>query len=145
PGFPLDGGRVLRAYLWYRTGDIVRATKLASRVGVVFAMTLMGIGLVAVLSMHLIPGAWLILIGLFLKSSAENEYRSFEIRVGLQDMRVRDVMVPPVPVHKSMTISEFLNNYVFHYHDRVFPVVESDRFAGMIDVRAIKRVPANDW
>src|SRR5262249_15947360 len=76
---------------------------------------------------------------------AENEYRSFEIRVGLQDMRVRDVMAPPVAVHKSMTISEFLNNYVFHYHNRVFPVVESDRFAGMIDVRAIKRVPANDW
>jgi predicted transcriptional regulator len=87
----------------------------------------------------------LILIGLFLKSSAENEYRSFEIRSGLQDMSVREIMVPPVAVHKGVTISEFVNEYVFHYHYRVFPVVQHDRFVGMIDVRAIKNVQANDW
>jgi Zn-dependent protease/CBS domain-containing protein len=145
PGFPLDGGRVLRSYLWHRTGDLGRATKSASRVGQIFAMSLIGLGLLSVLSMHLIPGAWLILIGLFLKSSAENEYRSFEIRYGLQDLAVRKIMVPPVAVRKSMTISEFLNEYVFRYHHRVFPVVDGGRFVGMIDVRAVKHVPADEW
>src|SRR5262249_19803302 len=111
----------------------------------IFAMALMGVGLISVLATHLIPGAWLILVGLFLKSSAENEYRSFELRFGLQDMTVREVMVPPVAVQAGMTISEVLYDYVFHYHYPVFPVVKSGRFVGMIDVRAIKAVKTNDW
>src|SRR3989442_15477100 len=66
PGFPLDGGRVLRSYLWHRSGDLRQATKSAARVGRIFAMTLIGIGFAAALRMHIIPGVWLILIGLFL-------------------------------------------------------------------------------
>ena len=145
PGFPLDGGRVLRSWLWHRTGDLGKATKSASRVGEVFAMMLMGMGLLSALSMHIIPGVWLILIGLFLKSSAENEYRSFELRFGLQDMKVRAIMTPAVAVTTSTTISQFVNDYVFHYHFRVFPVLELNRFIGMIDVRSIKNVPTEDW
>src|SRR5262245_61075867 len=60
-------------------------------------------------------------------------------------MNVREIMTPPIAVHTSMTISQFLNDYVFHYHYRTFPVLELDRFIGMIDVRSIKGVPANDW
>jgi Zn-dependent protease/predicted transcriptional regulator len=145
PGFPLDGGRVLRSYLWHRSGDLGKATRSAARVGQIFATTLMAMGLLSVLAMHIIPGVWLLLIGLFLKSSAENEYRSFELRVGLQDMKVRSIMTPPVSVNTSITISDFVNDYVFHYHYRVFPVLELNRFVGMIDVRSIKGVPPNDW
>ena len=54
-------------------------------------------------------------------------------------------MVPPIAVNTSMTISQFVNDYVFHYHYRVFPVLELNRFIGMIDVRSIKGVPPNDW
>ena len=145
PGFPLDGGRVLRSFLWYRSGNLYDATKSASRVGGFVAMTLMGLGMLSVISMHIIPGIWLILIGLFLKNSAENEYRSFELRYGLQDMKLREIMAPPIAVDASMTISQFVNDYVFHYHYRVFPVIESGRFVGMIDVRSIKSIPPNDW
>ncbi len=145
PGFPLDGGRVLRSYLWHRSGDLRQATKSAARVGRIFAMTLIGIGFAAALRMHIIPGVWLILIGLFLKNSAENEYRSFELRFGLQDMKIREIMSPPIAVNTSMTISQFVNDYVFHYHHRVFPVLELDRYIGMIDVRSIKGVPPGDW
>jgi Zn-dependent protease/predicted transcriptional regulator len=145
PGFPLDGGRVLRAYLWHRTGNLPQATRSAARVGEIFAMSLMAMGLVSALMMHVIPGVWLLLIGLFLKSSAEKEYRSFELRFGLQDTKVREIMTPPVAVNTSMTISQFVNDYVFHYHHRVFPVLELNRFIGMIDVRSIKTVPADEW
>jgi Zn-dependent protease len=145
PGFPLDGGRVLRSYLWHRSGNLRQATKTASRVGEIFAMTLMGLGLLSVLATHIIPGIWLILVGLFLKNSAETEYRSFELRFGLQDMKISEIMAPPIAVDTSMTISEFINNFVFHYHYRVFPVLELGRFVGMIDVRSIKAVPPNDW
>ena len=145
PGFPLDGGRVLRSYLWHRSGDLRQATKSAARVGRIFAMTLIAFGFASALTMHIIPGVWLILIGLFLKNSAENEYRSFELRFGLQDMKIREIMSPPIAVNTSMTISQFVNDHVFHYHHRVFPVLELDRFIGMIDVRSIKGVPPGDW
>jgi Zn-dependent protease len=145
PGFPLDGGRVLRSFLWYRSGNLYQATKSASRVGALVAMMLMGMGAFSILTMHIIPGVWLILIGLFLKNSAENEYRAFELRFGLQNMKLREIMAPPVAVDTSMTISQFVNEYVFHYHYRVFPVVELGRFVGMIDVRSLKSVPPNDW
>jgi Zn-dependent protease/predicted transcriptional regulator len=145
PGFPLDGGRVLRSYLWLRTGNLAQATKSAARVGVLFAMTLMGLGLIAALFRHIIPGVWLILIGLFLKSSAEKEYRSFELRFGLQDLKLREIMTPAIAVNTAMTISQFVNDYVFHYHYRVFPVLELDRFVGMIDVKSIKGVPPSEW
>jgi CBS domain-containing protein len=145
PGFPLDGGRVLRSYLWHRSGDLRRATRAAARVGGTFAITLIAMGLLSVFAAHVIPGVWLILVGLFLKSSAENEYQSFELRFGLQDMRVQEVMTPAVAVDTSMTISNFVNNYVFRYHHRLYPVVELNRFIGMIDVRSIKGVPSNEW
>jgi Zn-dependent protease len=145
PGFPLDGGRVLRSYLWSRTGDLARATRSAARVGELFAITIMGMGVFAVLMMHIVPGVWLLLVGLFLKNSAEREYRSFELRFGLQDFKLREVMVPPTAVTTSMTISEFINHYVFHYHYRTFPVLENDRFVGMIEVKSIRAVPTEHW
>ncbi len=145
PGFPLDGGRVLRSYLWYRGGSLRQATKTAARAGEMFAMMLIGMGLLSAFMTHIIPGVWLVLIGLFLKNTAQNEYRSFELRFGLQDMTVGEIMAPPVTVHTSMTLSQFVNEYVFHYHFRAFPVLESNRFIGIIDVRNIKGIPPADW
>lgn len=145
PGFPLDGGRVLRSYLWHRTGNLQQATKYAARVGEVIAIVIMAMGALSVLTLHIIAGVWLVLLGLFLKNSAENEYRSFELRFGLQDMKLREIMTPPIAVDTSMTISQFVNEYVFHYHYRVFPVLELGRFIGMIDVRSIKGVPVDEW
>jgi Zn-dependent protease len=145
PGFPLDGGRVLRSYLWHRNGDPRRATESAARVGEIFAMVLMGLGLISVLTMHIVPGVWLALIGLFLKNSAVTERRSLELRFGLQDMKLREIMTPAIAVNTSMTVSQFVNDYVFRYHYRVFPVLELNRFIGMIDVRSLKGLPPNDW
>ena len=145
PGFPLDGGRVLRSYLWHRSGDLSKATKSATRVGTLVAVGLIGLGLLSALAMHVIPGLWLILIGLFLKTSAQNEYRSLELRFALQDTKLREIMTPAIAVNSSTTISEFVNNYVFRYHHRVFPVLELNRFIGMIDLRSIKSVSPSDW
>jgi len=145
PGFPLDGGRVLRSFLWHRTGNLHDATRTAARVGEIFAMILMAFGLLSILAMHIVPGVWLMLIGLFLKNSAQSEYQSFEVRSGLNNMKVREIMTPPIAVNTSLTVSQFVNDYVFHYHYRVFPVVERDKFIGMIDVRSIKGLPADEW
>ena len=145
PGFPLDGGRVLRSFLWARSGNLREATRQASAVGRLVANGMMAVGLVTIVMMHIIPGAWLMLIGLFLKRSAANEYQAFELRLGLQNMKLREIMVPAVAVDSSISISEFVNEYVFHYHYRAFPVLENRRFIGMIDVRSIKGVPPSEW
>src|SRR5437667_12717446 len=112
PGFPLDGGRVLRAYLWHRSGHLGQATRTASRVGGIFAMILMGMGFLSILTVSLIPGVWLILIGLMLKNAADSEYRSFELPSGLHDMKLRQVMAPPIAVDPSMTFSHLVDAYV---------------------------------
>jgi CBS domain-containing protein len=145
PGFPLDGGRVLRSYLWYRSGDLRQATRSASRIGVGFATVLIVLGLAGIVGMHFMMGIWLLLVGLFLRKSAENEFRSFEVRSTLEHLKVQDIMGPPVAVDKGTTIADFINNYVFHYHDRAFPVLDRGRFIGMLDARAMKKVPASDW
>jgi len=145
PGFPLDGGRVLRSILWARSGDLRKSTRQASAVGRLVANVMMALGLATIVMMHIIPGAWLMLIGLFLKRSAANEYEAFELRLGLQNMKLRDIMVPAIAVDSSISISEFVNEYVFHYHYRAFPVLENHRFIGMIDVRSIRDVPPSEW
>jgi Zn-dependent protease len=145
PGFPLDGGRVLRSFLWNRNGDLRKATRQASYVGQLVASGMMGLGFVSILMLHVIPGIWLILIGLFLKKSAEAEYESFEVRLGLKDMKLREIMAPPIAVDSFTPLSKFVNDYVFHYHYRVFPVLENGRFVGMVDVRSIKDIPSSDW
>jgi Zn-dependent protease len=145
PGFPLDGGRVLRSFLWARSGDVRNATRQASGVGRFVANLMLAIGLVIILMAHVIPGVWLMLIGLFLKRSAVSEYESFEMRLGLQNMKLRDIMVPAIAIDSSISIAEFVNEYVFHYHYRTFPVLKNGRFIGMINVRSIKGVPPSEW
>jgi Zn-dependent protease len=146
PGFPLDGGRVLRSYLWHRNGNLGQATRTSARVGELFATGLMTLGLATIILFRVVlPAIWLILIGLFLKRSAEAEYRSFEVQFGLRDMTLHEIMAPAIALDRSLPISQFVNDYVFHYHYRVFPVIDNGLFAGMIDVRAIKGVSSQDW
>jgi Zn-dependent protease len=145
PGFPLDGGRILRSYLWHRSGDFGKATRNAARIGGGFATGMIVIGLFGILSMHFMFGIWLLLIGLFLKKSAEGEYRAYQMRTSLENLTVSDIMVPPVAVNKGTTIEEFVNRYVFHYHERIFPVTDRGRFIGMIDLNRVKKVPVQEW
>jgi CBS domain-containing protein len=145
PGFPLDGGRILRSYLWHRSGDFGQATRTAAKVGAGFATAMLMIGLFGILTTRVMFGIWLLLIGWFLKKSAESEYRSFQMRSSLENLTVRDIMVPPVAVNKGSTIEEFIHHFVFHYHDRVFPVVDRGRFIGMIDLNKVKKIPPPEW
>jgi len=145
PGFPLDGGRVLRSFLWYRSGDFRQATRSAARLGAAFAVGLMALGLLAMAATQYMMGLWLVLIGMFLKKSAETENRTVQVRTTLEHLKVRDIMAPPVAVNKGTTVAELVNQYVFHYHDRVFPVVDHGSFIGMIDIRAFKKIPSSEW
>jgi Zn-dependent protease len=145
PAFPLDGGRVLRSFLWHRSGNLAQATRSAARIGGGFATVLMGFGFVGLLSGQFMFGIWLVLVGVFLRKSAETEYRSFHARNVLDSFKVGDIMAPPVAVQKGTTVADLINNYIFHYHERIFPVVDRGQFIGMIDLRQLKKLRPEDW
>lgn len=146
PAFPLDGGRVFRALLWRRHGDLVRATRTAARVGTVFGVALMVLGGVRVLLGDLLGGVWSFLIGLFLRQAADGSYQQVLVRRVLADEPVRKLMtVGPISVRPDVTLADFLNTYVYRYHHKLFPVQDNGRLVGVITTEQLREVPRADW
>ncbi len=125
PGAPLDGGRVVRAIVWRRTGDRFRATTVAARSGRVLGTVLVALGAIDVVVGRQLGGLWLILLGWFLQTAANSELAAAGLRHRLGDTTVRDVMTPhPVAVPADWTITRLLASTAPHTGHRVFPVVD---------------------
>ncbi|MFS8609497.1 MAG: CBS domain-containing protein, partial [Gammaproteobacteria bacterium] len=153
PGFPLDGGRVLRAALWGATGDRLRATRWASGAGRAFAWLLIGTGFAMVLGVS-VPlfgtglggGLWLMLIGWFLHNAAVMSYRQLLIRESLLDVPVARLMrrgaasVPP-----RLPIREFVEDYLLGGDQRAFTVEEDERLLGLVCLKDVHRLPRSEW
>lgn len=145
PGFPLDGGRLLRAALWRWKGTLARATYLASRVGTGVAFALVGLGVLQMLAGGLVGGFWLILIGLFLRGAADASYAQTALREALQHLRVRDVMTRDVvTVTPEATLEELVEKFWAH-HFTGFPVARDGRVYGIAAVHDLHAVPREWW
>jgi Zn-dependent protease/CBS domain-containing protein len=146
PGYPLDGGRVLRAILWQRKGDLRAATHRASQVGSLFGFVLIGLGIVNLLLLNPLGGLWWILIGFFIRSMAKQSYEQVLIRSTLSGERVSRFMSrSPVTVAPEMTIDDFVENVVYRHHFKLYPVVEGGRLAGCITTREVRELPREEW
>ena len=146
PAFPLDGGRVLRAALWWRRGDIVAATRSAARAGSAFALLLMGMGVLQVVTGNFVGGIWFFLIGMFLRSAAERSYMDILTRGMLAGAPVRRFMTrDPVTVPSGITLQALVEDYVYAHHHEQFPVVDGDRLVGSVGVRQLKATPRESW
>ncbi|MCM8768677.1 MAG: site-2 protease family protein [Candidatus Omnitrophica bacterium] len=146
PAFPLDGGRILRSFLWTWKKDLVVATKIASGAGVGFAFLLIISGLISLLTDRQVTGIWWILIGLFLKSAAENSYRQVIIQKLLEGQKVKYFMKPdPVTVAPDVSVRDFIKHYVYVYHYHTFPVVQDNQLLGCLPVHALKGLGEEDW
>jgi len=146
PAFPLDGGRVLRSIIWRWQGSLRRATRTASVIGSAFGILLMLLGLTAIFQGNPIGGLWWILIGLFLKNAADLSYRQVLISRALEGEKIRRFMVPePVTVPDSISISELVDRYIYKYHHKMYPVVNSGDVLGCITINQIKSVPQEEW
>ncbi|HVL97735.1 MAG TPA: site-2 protease family protein [Egibacteraceae bacterium] len=143
PAAPLDGGRILRAYLWHRRGDRVGSAITASRAGRTFGFVLIALGLLEFVAGAGLGGLWLVLIGWFLVNAASAEEEHARMRGTLGDIRVGDVMSPdPVAVPGSLSVQEFIDRYLFHHHFTAFPLMEADgRAAGLVTLNRVKQVP----
>ncbi|GLI32863.1 site-2 protease family protein [Desulforhabdus amnigena] len=139
PGFPLDGGRVLRAFLWWKTGSIARATKWTSDIGKGFAVALMVIGTFQIFSGRLLGGIWMIFIGMFLRWVAEGGYQEVLIRQALEGVSVREVMVTQmVSVSPEMKVSDLISSFFLKYGYTGYPVMENDEILGVVSLSQVK-------
>ncbi|MGY2063155.1 site-2 protease family protein, partial [Nocardia gipuzkoensis] len=127
PGAPLDGGRVLRALIWARTGDRLRAATSAARSGRMLGTILMILGVLQLIIFHQLGGLWLMLLGWYLQTAALGELAVAGLRHQLGDSRIRDVMTSPVlAVPAQWSIERLLRSSAPASGHRVFPVVDLD-------------------
>lgn len=146
PGAPLDGGRILRAFLWHRHGDQVRATVSAARAGICLAFVLIGLGLLEFLAGVSIGGLWLVFIGWFVLTAARAERADAVARKKLDGLHVVDAMSrQPLAAPGSMTVSEFIDSYVLSSRHSSYPVTGiAGEFIGMITVAQIRHIRQAD-
>jgi Zn-dependent protease/predicted transcriptional regulator len=146
PAFPLDGGRVLRAVLWGRSGSLIRATKITSRIGVGFAYLLIGWGIFRALNRDVMGGVWSFLIGMFLRGAANMSYRQLLVKQSFAGETVRRFMkTNPVTVTAGITLASLVSDFVYRYHFKMFPVIEDHRLVGCVSTRAIRDIAAENW
>ncbi len=127
PAAPLDGGRVLRAWLWRRHGNRVQAARTAARAGETFAHVLIALGILELFLGAGVSGVWAILLGWFLLGAARAEKAQLEMEARLAGLRVEDVMTPdPATAPASITVDELLDSYVLRYRCTSFPLVAGD-------------------
>jgi len=147
PGFPLDGGRILRAILWDRWNDMARATKVVSQIGNGFALFLIIFGVLQFLiTQSLISGLWLIFIGLFLKQSATGSYQAVVLRQALAGVQIRQIMTENVVTVDWLTsVDELVHDYIYKHQFTTFPVFNLGEFIGMVSLEEVKSVSKELW
>jgi Zn-dependent protease len=146
PAFPLDGGRVFRAILWARHGNLKRATATTARVGESFGTVLMVLGVVNVLWGFWLPGLWWMLLGWFLQAAARGSYEAVVIRGLLAGEPVRRFMTTEVTsVPPELDVQHLVDEYVYREHHRLYPVRTDGRLLGYVTPEAIKQLPREQW
>ncbi len=146
PAFPLDGGRILRAALWAWKKNLRWATRISSQVGSGFGLALIILGLLQLFGGAFIGGIWLFLIGLFIRSAAHMSYRQLLVRRALEGEPVsRFMSTDPVTVAPSATVETVVEDYVYRFHHKLYPVVSDGRLVGCVTTRQIKAVPRHQW
>jgi Zn-dependent protease/predicted transcriptional regulator len=146
PGFPLDGGRILRSVVWHRTRDVLRATRVATNGGRLFGFMLILLGIVNLFSGNPVGGLWLVLIGWFVLAAAEGSYAQQALRHSLRDVRVQDAMTPhPHSVPPDLPLQQFIEAHVLDGLHHSYPVMRNGTPVGLITLSLVRAVPRAHW
>jgi Zn-dependent protease/CBS domain-containing protein len=148
PGYPLDGGRVLRAVLWWRSGSLRQATRAASNAGQAFALGLVLLGALEILSGALIGGLWMILIAMFVRGLARRGYEDLLLRSALSDADVARIMVPRsrlLTVPSGLSLRDLVDDWFLARGYRGYPVVDDGRPVGLVSIEDVRAVPKSEW
>jgi len=145
PGFPLDGGRILRAILWHFWGDFRRATAAAADWGNTIAWGLIALGALEIFGGGLVGGIWMIFIGLFLRGAANASYHSVVIEQMLGRATVADLMIrEPVTIDPELSVADAVEQYFLHYGYTGFPVAKDGRVMGLLSLARVRECPREE-
>lgn len=147
PGFPLDGGRALRAFLWMKSGNYARATRITVLIGrgIGFLFIIGGI-LAVVLASEWFAGLLLVFVGWLLERAAAVAYREVLLREALHGVTAQDIMSGDYPlVAQQLSLGQLVRDYVLRTGQRYFVVVDEGGLQGIVTLRDIKSVPQKRW
>ncbi len=149
PGFPMDGGRVLRAILWRVSGSLARATQWAVRVGQVVAYLMILTGIWLFFVWNALDGLWIGFVGLFLLQAAQAEFAQSQLEASIIGVTVGDVMTAaPTAVTPDLTAQQFVDEHLLRTGQRALPVVEnseSQRLIGIVTLRDVRGLERERW
>lgn len=146
PGFPLDGGRVLRAVIWQITGSQVRATRIAGGVGQVVAIGFMGVGVLQMLAGGIFNGLWLVFIGWFLQNAARGAVAQANLQDRLRGITVEQVMLRDcVTVPRAYPLKELIEHRMMLRGERCFLVEDGETVTGVITPDSVTTIPREQW
>jgi len=146
PGFPLDGGRVLRSALWARSKNMLTATRWAANSGTMISFGLIALGVVSVLAGNFVGGIWFIVIGWFLRNASESSYQQLVFRRGLEGTKVGEIVnrsyeaAPP-----DIPLAQIVTEYMLGRGQRCVPIVVADDLLGLISMGDLRNVPQDQW
>ena len=145
PGFPMDGGRVVRAFIWKKSSDFFYATRKASGYGRKIALFFVIFGLLSLFA-GLTGGLWLMLIGWFLHTAAQASSQQASLQQTLAGVKVRDIMTREIiTLPSDMTVETAVNEHFLRYGFGGFPVMGKERFLGFVTLKEVKDVPRERW
>ncbi|MCI0415031.1 site-2 protease family protein [bacterium] len=146
PGFPLDGGRVLRSIVWWKTGNVQQATRIAARIGQFVAFLFIAVGLLGFFTTGGFGRLWIALIGWFLLEAARASYQEVEVQAGLRNIRVSDVMSRDCPtIDAQLNLQQFVDDHLVTTGRRCFLATQNDQVVGLITPQEVKQVERTRW
>jgi Zn-dependent protease len=146
PAFPLDGGRVLRSIIWWRTGNLRRATRIASTFGTVFGAVLVLTGLGQIITGNTMGGTWQLLIGIFLAAAASQYRGQTEAAANLAGVSVSDLMDrAPLSAGPDITVSALVQDYLYRLNRKFIIIAEDGQAIGFVGPEQIRQVPQSQW
>ncbi len=146
PGFPLDGGRVLRSIIWGVTKNLRTATNIAAGVGQLFGWAMIGYGVFLAINGNILNGLWIAFIGWFLNSAADSSRRELTMRETLRGVHVRDVMDPsPACASPETPVSDVVQQTFFRAGYRAAPICQGDKLDGIVTITDVKKIPQEKW
>ena len=145
PAFPLDGGRVLRAAIWWWTGDLDRATRIGAGTGRFLGSVLVALGFLNALTGNIVGGMWQALIGLFIIGAARSTETRLTMTTLLEDIPVRRLMVAhPITVPDDTPVDYLIENYFYRFNHKVFPVLRDGVLLGCVRLDDVGQVPPQE-
>ncbi|HEX6303024.1 MAG TPA: site-2 protease family protein [Anaerolineales bacterium] len=153
PGFPLDGGRILRSIFWVATDNLRKATRWASWVGQGVAWLMIGAGIAMVFGVQIpflgtgfVSGLWLAFIGWFLNSAAVQSYQQIVVQDILEGTQVKEMMRRnPPTVSPNQSVHSLVHDHIMGSDEHAFPVLEDDKLVGLVTLQDVREVQRDKW